>query len=601
MRTQLTPEEQIRLLLALPSHVTVLFSAILLTLWITLWSGMGGPLRLYALTMFGLSIILPIRDLLTWVDSQRKYHRSQVVLELQTFVDQIAKEIGLQRPPRIELSTIEVGIHAVGGLRRHIIIGGSTALVHLKQQLISPNPKIVQLGRAILAHEMQHFLRKDTRYLEFTRCLLVSLLNWAIWVIFMSVVWFYFLAFFLPSLHQILNRLIDPNAVAQDYHVFFMFFKNTNTLLNDTLGFTYAGLTMAANDYVSIFTNSFTIMTAPMRASLPSVERFNLNLSIFGTLISLFPIIIGTRFLWSYTFYRMLHMREHYADLGAAAHATIEATVQAILDTEPSVEIQPNTFKPAYAFWSHKRTHPSSRERRYTLRHPIESLTDPITNGRVIGTVLAFLSIVLNSGFAYATIDLWIYHLGALTGLMALIFVMTPSIFIYSPIEAWDRFKQALWQMIMIGFSINIGAILLGFILYLFSPITVINLLKVVSQSLSIDINHSYTTPDLFAQRLLHLLISLVLTIGALFLGARLDLQLKQTYLPKFLATPLQLKRSTWIISLTITSGILALLSLTTTFITQNRSFLAPVWLLIITTITAGLGGLWLLIKHKKT
>ena len=202
-------------------------------------------------------------------------------------------------------------------------------------------------AKAKLAHELQHFLRHDTRYLELTRQFLKAIILWGMVMSLFAIV----------------------------------FYATIQNLVTDTL------LLLERPDYASvkaIFHGPiFQIILIPFTGTLFSPEvidyvldHMDLNPLIISVLLSFISIIISGLFLWRLVLHRMIQVREFYADFGAAITISIKALKEAIFELESNTAA--SQLKPRFGF----NYHPTSTDRRRALKAPITSLTDPVENGK---------------------------------------------------------------------------------------------------------------------------------------------------------------------------------------------------------------------------
>lgn len=578
---------QTTLLLMLPSHITVLFVAIVGVVWVVLASGIGSGAGGYAVLMLLLSIVLPLRHLLTWVDRTCVRLGCRPDLALQPVVDEIARDLGLKPAPRIQRAARPIGIHAIGGLRRHVIVAGGDTLDHLQRGLLISGSLEALKARAVLMHEMQHFLRYDTRYLEWTRCLLLACAKWAGWVILMSLSWYVTLGMFLRLAVEL---VVSP-------------------------GFSLRAAQGNA-DLASMIDKVFATALPPrieIAKMLSKIDDLNFSLAMLGSLFSMLPFIISGMLLWRFVYYRMLHVREHYADLGAASRSSPEIVAQAILDADDQNALS----TAAVSIWQHMKWlpkqirfgfsyHPSSNERRWVLRNPVEALTDPIKNGNTIGFILLCLYIVLTSGFSVATVGSGPWHFGVLLGFVAISVMMTPATITYSFKHTWQLTLICIRRVSGIGFSWIIINILLGLLLLLISPEYLFKLLEATAKGTSgiigsVNLINSEVIAGVW-HTVWGTLITLPLAVVALCAGLWLDLRIKHIMLPNNLYSAKRLNWLCWGITLTISSGLFLGLTTVTALIMLDPSQIYADWFLLLLSLLGCIGGsLCLFIIHQSS
>jgi len=559
------PVKQMQLVLRLPSHVTVLFIAIFVALCAITLAGMQTQFALSAFFVFLFAIFVPLRALLIWVDRERWRWCSRSETSLQPVVSKLSAELGLKGVIYIERANREVGIHVVGGLKRRLILAGTSDMDAINQYIESSDAATRQKGLAVLSHELQHFLRNDTRYLELTRQFLSSMTQLSLYITIAGIGWYWVSQLYAPYLLPILN---DPVAVAN----------------------------MPFGD-VPLLGNLLKLgLRAPSQDDAKFLETFVLR-TLAITFINAFgPLFLACGLLWRFVFHRMIHVREYYADYGAAQHQGAEALKLAMID-EGTRQL-PNAKQQNQLARLHFSGHPSSDARRRALRNPIEALTEPQSNGNMLGAFIIFVYMALASFFAIGTLVRWPAHWGVLVGFIAIAMLMTPAVLGQSYAEVWPKIRKCASRTFLIGFSWNLGLTLLAVILLLFIPQTMSDTADIFIPILDVIIPNANMTSDTLQRFWQNIWVNLLsIPLGAILLagGLWIDTRLKQHYLTPLISSNRPLQAACWIITLSVAGGIFILLSLGTALLALDIRRLFDIWfLLVITILGCSLGGVWL-------
>lgn len=597
----LPPEElhkQMSLLLNLPSHVTVLFVAVILGLWAILIAGLDGGLKDFAALMLFLSIILPIRNLLIWVDREREKYHTSPDEDLQPLVNSHARQVGVNIPPKIERSATAENIHAVGGLRRKLIIGRNELLDQIYQDIQSPESSKGKIAKAILMHELQHFLRYDTRFLGLADSVIGLSAKWAVWVMLMAIGQFATMALFLKP---ILEAVLKPNWDER--------FKQLSPEAYSLI----QPLMPPHQDLTKLYN---------------ALPNFDYGLVFFAVIINLIPFIVGAFLLKKFVVSAMWRVREHYADLGTEKTVGVGVLQDYFLDNPatslfPSSKIQQliqTLYSMLYSYqWLHNKlqffinlfnnlfvSHPSLTDRSRALARPIQFMTDPRKNGVIVGVFLLCMSFTLTSGFSLGIIGAWPWHVGALGGFISIAILMTPSTLYYDLSSAQKNLWKCLAWAIGIGYvwvTLNIITAI-GFLIV--SPDLMFKMLEVAAFSMVGLFSTSSSiideqTPNVLIRVIIGNLLALPVSIIALYAIAWLDLRLKRRYLAGLLEHP-DLSRLCWGITLVLAAALFIILTiLTAVLLFEIDKLLEMRWILGLVTLLSVGGVLWIKQKIQAT
>lgn len=161
----MTPPKPKLNILALPSFTALLFGLIVLVLLgAALASFLPGSQLWWAPLVLGFTL-LPLRDFLHWPEREARQYRlhsdtSEEAVLLQDRLTQLSQEARASTP-QLLVGDHEVPVHAIGTFRRHFIGAGRSlaqSLANWSRQAHTEKPERV---RAILAHELAHFINRD--------------------------------------------------------------------------------------------------------------------------------------------------------------------------------------------------------------------------------------------------------------------------------------------------------------------------------------------------------------------------------------------------------------------------------------------------------
>jgi hypothetical protein len=286
-------------ILALPSHTALLFALIGLVVLGAGFSSLLPGSRLWPLPIIAGLTLLPLRDFLHrpdrhMVDNELALTDNAAAAEIQCALAELAPT--LSPPARVAVSVRQSEAHAFGTFRRRYLGLGRSLAGRLANALRDVNPDRRQHARAILAHELAHFLNRDVQLVW----LAYGLLKMMVLVMAVNLLIGILLATFIIE--------VGPEVLRPEFW----------TALAHYLGGALPGLPMP--DLVPIFEG--------LRAQNPAlIERladpsrrienwqpFFLYLSSSHT-----PFFVSGALLWGYYWRRLLRVREFYADARAAA------------------------------------------------------------------------------------------------------------------------------------------------------------------------------------------------------------------------------------------------------------------------------------------
>lgn len=157
------PDPRPRLdLFALPSHTSLLFALIaLVVLGAAFSSLLPGSQLCWPPIVLGLTL-LPLRDFLRrpdrTIDRWRMSHRDD---EVTAAIEKEMADLGLDRPPAVFTTDRPLGLHAFGTFRRRYLGIGHSLAQAFHAGLQAPPGRRRDRFRAVLAHEVGHFLNHD--------------------------------------------------------------------------------------------------------------------------------------------------------------------------------------------------------------------------------------------------------------------------------------------------------------------------------------------------------------------------------------------------------------------------------------------------------
>lgn len=397
------------ILLTFPSHVTVLFGLIAVTLIVTLLAGFENLTAACALPLLIVGILLPIRDMLTWVDDARVRFRTKPDLALQQEVNILAATLGI-RPPRIERSPELLGIFTVGGLRRSMIIGGDALLEVFRRHLANPDSPEAESVRVILFHELQHVCRGDLRLLGYADRLLATFAKWALWTFVVAVGFVLMLGIVAP---EMIARALAPDFVS-------------------SLGATLPGSESLLRDVLPA-QDEFGRMR-------DAASRINYSALLTALISTLAPFALVSAGLRLSTWRRLLRVREFYADAATAQRFGTTVVERALDDYSVwQIALSERVATGALAHLAQRlrawRTrpeaqlafHPRLSQRRRALSDPLNSVFDVIPSGLTVGGTALLMTVVLSGGFAVLSAGQWPAHAGVAVILMGVNTLSAPG------------------------------------------------------------------------------------------------------------------------------------------------------------------------------
>jgi Zn-dependent protease with chaperone function len=153
-------------ILALPSHTALLFGLIALIVLGAAFSSLLPGAQLWPLPILLGFTLLPLRDFLHRPDRHiaragLSLRADPAAVELQGALRELAP--ALTPPVAIAVGDRPAEAHAFGTFRRRYIGLGRNLAVNLRTFLRSPDAAERQQARAVLAHELAHFLNRDVQ------------------------------------------------------------------------------------------------------------------------------------------------------------------------------------------------------------------------------------------------------------------------------------------------------------------------------------------------------------------------------------------------------------------------------------------------------
>ena len=286
-------------ILALPSHTALLFAIIALVVLGAAFSSLLPGSQLWPLPIIVGFTLLPLRDFLHrpdrhMADSELALTANPAAAELQRTLAELVPS--LSPPVMVAVSVRPSEAHAFGTFRRRYLGLGRSLAGRLANALRSVNPDRRQQARAILAHELAHFLNRDVQLVW----LAYGLLKIMVLVMAVNLVIGLLLSTFIIE--------VGPEVLRWE------FWRDLSNHLANTL----PGL--PTPDLVPIFEG--------LRAQNPTlVERLadparrieNWQPFFLYLSSSHAPFFLAGVLLWGYYWRRLLRVREFYADARAAA------------------------------------------------------------------------------------------------------------------------------------------------------------------------------------------------------------------------------------------------------------------------------------------
>ncbi len=286
-------------ILALPSATAILFALIALVVLGAAFSSLLPGSQLWPLPIVIGFTLLPLRDFLHRPDRHMAARGLTITgnpaaAELQQTLAELAP--GLSPPVQVAVSAQPLEAHAFGAFRRRYVGLGRGLAGRLANALRDADPNRRQQARAVLAHELAHFLNRDVQLVWLAYGLLKMM------VLVMAV-------------NLLISLLLASFVIEVGPEVFRPEFWMT---LSDHLADLLPGLPRP--DLAPVFER--------MRAGNPAlVERLadptrrieNWQPFFLYLVSSHAPFFLSGALLWGYYWRRLLRTREFYADARAAA------------------------------------------------------------------------------------------------------------------------------------------------------------------------------------------------------------------------------------------------------------------------------------------
>jgi hypothetical protein len=583
-------------ILCFPSHVTVLFALIVLVSFATLIAGLNGALRIFALLLLILAVLLPLRDLLRWVDDTRTRYATTPDPVLQPIVDTLSAELGISPSPRIECTAHPVGLFMVGALRRSLIVGNTVAFEFLHNNL-DPGDENPGATHIILYHEMQHIVQHDVRRLGWTRQLLIVLLKWSTWTLLMISGLLLFLRLFTVP---VLEILATPDFMAS-------FLKSSNT------------------PGMAPLLRSLLPPAGEIQQMLARAHNIDFGRWMLATIIALMPLACATGLLWITVWHRMMEVREFYADAacverfgqGRVQAALCDFSVWCSVRTSNQITSQAtpsinNVFDQLAAgihmsrarllpraLAAHFGFHPVLKRRIKALKDPIAQVIAPAHNGVVIGTVVLLLNILLAGGFSLLVVGEWPIYLSALTAFTTIAVLMLPAAVAQPFALTWHMTLKCALIVIAIGFCWPFVNAALTLIMLMTTPEFLLRLLESTVGGL-MGISESFANLSQLSGIATSAWGMLVASISAaLLIPAMLYLDLR---IKRRVVTWARSPRPYLAVIFTMGCGLTWLLLLVTALLVAEPQRLTNTWgLLLIMATGAASGTLWLCCEKRHT
>lgn len=285
-------------ILALPSYTALLFALIALVVLGAAFSSLLPGSQVWPLPIIIGFTLLPLRDFLHrpdrhMADSGLVITADPAAAELQQTLAGLAPN--LSPAVQVAISVQPTEAHAFGTFRRRYVGLGRGLAGRLANALRDPDPDRSQQARAILAHELAHFLNRDVQLVW----LAYGLLKMMVLVMAVNLVFSILLVTFVIE--------VGPEVARPEFW----------TSLSDHLTLMLPGFPRV--DLLPLFealragNPTLVERLADPARQLENWQSFFLYLSASHT-----PFFLSGVVLWSYYWRRLLRVREFYADARAA-------------------------------------------------------------------------------------------------------------------------------------------------------------------------------------------------------------------------------------------------------------------------------------------
>lgn len=574
-------------LLTSSSHVTLIFSLILLAVFGVIISGLFNVFAPCAIPLLAIAVVFPLRDLASWVEDTRSQYSTTPYPALQREVENLAQELGLTFIPKIEQTQSSVGIFTVGGLRRSLIVGDKNVLDWLLAHLMSGDTQRATEARVILYHELQHLSQKDLRRLGFARQLLAVILKWVIWAFLFALGFFLLLAIIgLP----LMRAFSDPTFVQKLGG-------------DDPLAWSMAS---------SMFPSSQEV--ADLLNKTPAIPIWPF---VLATATGFTPIFLSTILMWLVLLRRMFRLREYYADAACVQRFGVEAVSRALSNLSiqmayPSISetliVKSSSAKNIWAFlrarrgdfaggWAHAiRAHDSLSARLTALDQPVLAVFEPKSTGITIGFAVLLVEFLLVSSFILFVTGQWPAHITTLVFFMAFSIAVRP-LAAETSLSLGQLNKRVAKSMIIATLIANIYNLLnygLAWALMTLAPVQTMRFLEIAISPFT-GLFHQFLTDDFVASLQTVVsgsIITILAGIGISWIAVFLDLKIMRNIHLRIIA-PTITRRLGWLLTLAIGSWLSLVLCLISAIaMSDSEKFTDP--LTIISGLSALVFSAWL-------
>lgn len=451
-------------ILALPSYTAILFALIaLVVLGATFTSLLPGSQLWWAPTVLGL-VLLSLRDYLRrprlWMYRQRLApsradagaapEDSAHHLEVQSIQNELADLAGEHPSPLVTVSPQQLAIHAFGTGRQCYVGIGQEAASQLAKSLQNNAEHKRRPARAILAHELAHFLNRDISMMGLS----YSLLKMMILVMLVNL-WMAFS--FSLFLIQVGPEVLQP-----------AFWDGmTNFLAGMLPGLPLPDLSSVLLSLEQRNPSTFARLADPNQGIAVWTPFFLFQVSTY------LPFIVSGIVLFGLYWRRLLRVRELYADAraaslmssgGAVIAGLVHAARSSLTDKPPAEQRAEHSWRrwlptSLGAVQPHFALHPSFKERRACLAEPQRVFGSWRAIAVSAGLAVAMLELVLRSPLTAGLISQPGAHLAFATGFVVFGLWLLPQWCLGSQRDA--HLGRALVGMVLLYTAIKVAPYLL--------------------------------------------------------------------------------------------------------------------------------------------
>lgn len=449
-------------ILALPSYTAILFALIaLVVLGATFTSLLPGSQLWWAPAVLGL-VLLSLRDYLRrprlWMRRQRlvppdaaqAQQDSAQYLAVQTIQNELADLAGDRPSPLVTVSPQQLAIHSFGTGRQRYVGIGQEAASQLAKSLQNGAEQKRRPVRAILAHELAHFLNRDISMMGLS----YSLLKMMILVMLVNL-WMGFS--FSLFIIQVGPEVLRP-----------AFWDGMTNFLGGMLpGLPSPDLSWVLPSLEQRNPATFARLADPNQDIAVWTPFFLFQVSTY------LPFIVSGIVLFGLYWRRLLRVRELYADARAASlmgsgGAVIAGLVRAaksnLTDKPPAEQRAGQSWRrwlPTFlgALQPHFALHPSFKERRACLAEPQRVFGSWRAMAVSAGLAVAMLELVLRSPLTAGLISQPGAHLAFATGFVVFGLWLLPQLCLGSRRDA--HLGRALVGMVLLYTAIKVAPYLL--------------------------------------------------------------------------------------------------------------------------------------------